>query len=341
MRKTVIPVFFTIDDNYAYWLAVAANSLIKNASKDYDYRLIILHDGLKEENIRRIRLLERPGFRFEFHTMKESYEGISEDFIGNKLRADYFTLTIYFRLFIADMFPQYDKAIYIDSDVVVPGDISEMFSIELGDNLVAACPDYSIQDIPPLVSYTVHAVGADTSMKYVNSGVLLMNLKELRRVHFADHFLYLLNKYHFDCIAPDQDYLNSMCKGRIHFLGPEWDAMPNNNHPALENPKLIHYNLFEKPWMYDGIQYEEYFWEYAADSGFIDEIKDFKENYSDEQKESDKRCLEFLVRRGGMIAESKEETMKKVFESRREQRVPAQKKYRRTSALQVMNAAQL
>jgi hypothetical protein len=93
--------------------------------------------------------------------------------------------------------------------------------------------------------------------------------------------------------------------------------------------------------MYDGIQYEEYFWEYAADSGFIDEIKDFKENYSDEQKESDKRCLEFLVRRGGMIAESKEETMKKVFESRREQRVPAQKKYRRTSALQVMNAAQL
>lgn len=49
----------------------------------------------------------------------------------NLLRCDFFTLTIYFRLFLAQMFPQYDKGIYLDSDIVVPGDISQLYQTPL------------------------------------------------------------------------------------------------------------------------------------------------------------------------------------------------------------------
>jgi len=145
------------------------------------------------------------------------------------------------------MFPEYDKGIYIDSDIVVPGDISELYNIELGDNLIGACSDKSVVDVPELARYMEEAVGV-SRYEYINSGVLLMNLKEMRKKEFSKKFLNLLNTYHFDCIAPDQDYLNAMCNGKILYLDEAWDAMPTEGKEPLDNPKLIHYNLFQKPW---------------------------------------------------------------------------------------------
>jgi len=58
-----------------------------------------------------------------------------------------------------------------------------------------------------------NAIGVDRD-KYVNSGIMVMNLKKLREVKLEEHFMHLLNTYHFNCIAPDQDYLNAMCKGQ-------------------------------------------------------------------------------------------------------------------------------
>lgn len=243
--------------------------------------------------------------------MKDGLESIT-DRVENRLRCDYFTLTIYFRLFIQDMFPEYDKGIYIDSDVVVPGDISELYNVDLSDNLIGACSDKSVVDVPELARYMEEAVGVN-KYKYINSGVLLMNLKEMREKEFSKKFLTLLNKYHFDCIAPDQDYLNAICNGKILYLDEFWDAMPTEGKKALENPKLIHYNLFQKPWCYDNIQYENYFWEYAKKTNFYDQIIDFKNNYSDAQKKSDKECLEVLVNKGGKMPDN-DITFKKMME---------------------------
>ena len=267
-----IPVFFSIDDNFSPWLAVSLNSMIQNASKAYEYQVFVLHQGLRQSNMDKLAALARDGVHINFVPIEKQYEAIKSDFTGNKLRADYFTLTIFFRIFIPDMFPQFEKGIYLDSDICVPGDISKLFEIDLGDNLLAACPDYSIQDIPPFIDYVTQAVGVDRGIEYINSGILLMDLGKLREVRMGERFLELMSKYNFDSIAPDQDYINAMCKGRIHFLGPEWDAMPNPAHPELDDPQIIHYNLFEKPWIKDGVQYEPYFWKYAKDCGFIEEI---------------------------------------------------------------------
>lgn len=306
-----IPVFFTIDNGYAPFLSVALDSAIKNSSKENNYKAIILHEDLSKENMRKLQSLARDHFQVEFVQMKEGLETIT-DRMSNRLRCDYFTLTIYFRLFIPAMFPQYDKGIYIDSDVVVTGDLAELYNIDLKDNYIGACADKSVVDVPPLANYMEQAVGVDRH-SYINSGVLLMNLKKLREVELDSHFISLLNTYHFDCIAPDQDYLNAMCYGKILYLSEAWDAMPTEDKPEIENVKIIHYNLFSKPWCYDGIQYGDVFWDYAKDSEYYDEIVAYKENYSDEQKESDSKCLELLVNRGVEIANS-EVTFRRVFE---------------------------
>lgn len=140
-----------------------------------------------------------------------------------------------------------------------------------------------------------------------------MNLKEMRKKEFSKRFLTLLNKYHFDCIAPDQDYLNAMCNGKILYLDESWDAMPTEGKEPLKNPNLIHYNLFQKPWCYDNIQYEEYFWKYAKQTEYYKEIIEFKKNYSEEQKNSDKECLNLLISKGGKMSDN-EVTFKKVME---------------------------
>ena len=306
-----IPIFFTIDDAYAPFLGVALNSAVKNSSADRKYKAIVLHQDLSEANIKKLKALESDNFQIELTPMKANFE-VLDDRMSNRLRCDYFTLTIYFRLFIPAMFPEYDKGIYIDSDVVLTDDIAKLFDTDIGDNFIGACNDLSIADIPPLVAYTENAVGVK-GKEYINSGVLLMNLKKMRECDFEGHFLNLLNTYHFDSIAPDQDYINAMCNGKIYYLDEVWGAMPNEAKPPIKDTKIIHYNLFSKPWCYDNIQYEEFFWKYAEDSGYLDEIKEYKAAYSNEQKKADGECLDLLISRGESIPQN-EITFKKLHE---------------------------
>ena len=309
--KKQIPIFFTIDDGYAPYVACAITSIIQNSSREYDYKIYILHDGLNEENLTKLSKLRCEGFDIIFKEMKDGMELIT-DRVENRLRCDYFTLTIYFRLFIADLFPEYDKGVYIDSDVVVPGDISELYNHQLGDNFIGASTDNSIQGIPELTHYVEEAVGVKR-LEYINSGVLVMNLKKMRETEFSKKFLTLLSTYHFDSVAPDQDYLNAMCNGKILYLNEEWDAMPAEGKEELKNPKLIHYNLFQQPWCYDNVQYEDVFWEYAKKTEYYEDILEFKKNYSDEKKKSDQECLGTLVGKGNIIPEE-EVTFRKMFE---------------------------
>jgi len=306
----MIPMFFSIDNTYAPYLATALRSAICHADPDRTYKAIILHDDLHKEHQKKLASLSTDNVSIEFVPMKNGLESIT-DTISNRLRCDYFTLTIYFRLFIPAMFPQYDKAIYFDSDVVLLQDPAKLFDIDLGDDLIGACVDRSVGHVPELAYYMEEAVGVPKD-QYINSGILLMNLKALREVKLDQHFLSLLGTYHFDCIAPDQDYLNALCYGRIRYLDDSWDTMPDTPNPPSE-PNLIHYNLFSKPWCYDDIPYEDHFWHYAKESGYERQIRAFKAAYREEQKRSDRECLGKLLQRGAKIPEM-EITFKKLYE---------------------------
>ena len=312
MENKIIPIFITIDNSYVPYAEVAIRGIKENSSKEYNYNIHILYSNLTQKDKEILKYLEDENYKIIFREMKEVLENIT-DRIENRFK-NTFTPEIYFRLFIPEIFTEYEKGIYIDSDIVVLGDISELYNKNLGNNLIGACIDKSVQDIPEIMNYYENAVGIKRD-KYINSGVLLMNLKELREKKFTKHFLNLLNKYHFDTVAPDQDYLNVICNGKILYLGDEWDAMPTENGKELENPKLIHYNLFQKPWCYDNIGYEDYFWKYAKKSNCYEQILDFKANYSQEQVQADQKALNQIITEGDFIAKNGKVTFKKIYES--------------------------
>ncbi|MBU3852028.1 MAG: glycosyltransferase family 8 protein [Candidatus Paralactobacillus gallistercoris] len=303
MDTTVIPVFFTIDNNFTKYVSVALQSLIDNVRADEKYHVIIIHQGLSTANQQALLNMANDNVEIELSYLNANLDAI-QNRVENYLRVDFFTLTIYYRLFIADQFPQYDKAIYIDSDAVIPGNLADLYHMELGNNLIAAAPDHSIEHVPSMIKYIQDALGIKDYHTYLNSGVLLINMKAFRDEKFVDHFLYLLNKYHFDCIAPDQDYLNMICRGRILYLDEKWDAMPKAPEYADEkvaNPQIVHYNLFYKPWHFDNVMYEKYFWQYADETAFAKEIHAVKDNYTDAQRQADVEKLDNLMRKAARL----------------------------------------
>lgn len=306
-----ITIFFTADEAYAPFLATAIASAVENSSPARRYRAVILHQGISDDTLSRITALARDNFKIEPIEMTHSFDGL-DDRMSNRLRCDYFTLTIYFRLFIPEMFPELDRAVYIDSDVVLTDDIAKLYDTDIGDCLIGACQDLSIADVPPLVEYTENAIGMARG-EYINSGVLLMDLKALRDCRLGARFLEILNTYHLDTVAPDQDYLNAMCYGRIFYLDGAWDAMPNDSKEPLESPSLIHYNLFSKPWCRDGVQYADVFWSYADKSGFGEEIRAYRAGYTADKIRADDECLELLIKRAVEITHS-ETTFKTLYE---------------------------
>lgn len=318
MNKETIPIFYAIDNNYAKFLSVSIKSLIENANKNYNYDINVIYESLDAENAEKLKSLQTENVKINLIAMPKSLDMIT-DKARNRLREYTFTLTIFFRLFIPELFPQYNKCIYLDADTVISGDISKLYNEDLKDNYMGCVTDLSTIDNEILANYFENVVGVPKD-KYINSGVLLMNSQKLRELNFGERFLELYQKYQFDVIAPDQDYINSMCYGHIKYLSDIYDAMPNPNNEEVKNPIIIHYNLFLKPWQYDEVQYKDYFWKFAKKVPYYEELINIKNNYSEENKQEDEKFMNQMVERAKMLTSS-EVTMKKVFENGLEKRL--------------------
>ena len=292
MDKQIIPVFFAVDDGYMPFLAVVMQSLIDNSSEEYIYDLKILYTKISDENQSKIRnKYESDNIKIEFVDLNKYLEKFFDKFYTR----DYYSKTTYYRLFIPDLYPQFDKAIYLDSDMAVLTDIAKLYNIDLGNNLIGAVPDGAVAAIPPFQEYVEKVVGMADYNTYFNAGMLLMNLEELRKFKFQEKFLYLLETIKF-AVAQDQDYLNRICKGRTLMLDGSWNTMPGGLvEESKENLNIIHYNLSYKPWHFDNIMYQDYFWYYAKKTDFYDDIIKIKNEYTDEQRNNDLMAGEKLI----------------------------------------------
>ena len=239
--KKIIPIFFTIDDNFAPFVSVAIKSLLDNANQDYFYNIHIVNNGLSLENQEKILRLETCYSRIMFNNMDERLKAIT-DKKGTRLREDYFSLSIFFRIFIHDCFKEYDKDLYIYSDTVIVDDISKLYNIDLKDKYIGGCRETSCLGIDDITKYFTNGVGVDYQ-EYLNSGMLLFDMKTLREKKFADKFLYLFNKYNFGNIDPDQSYINAILKDKKLLSADRWNATISKDNKIVENPGIIHFNL--------------------------------------------------------------------------------------------------
>lgn len=272
--KGEIPIFFSTDNNYIPFLDVTIRSLIANASRDYQYHIVVLNTGLDEEKTSKIKELEDENFTIDFADISYAVKDIEYKLPNEQ----HFGLATWYRLFIQSLFPQYDKVLYLDCDLIVLGDISELYNTDLEDNYVAGVVENWILHSPVFSYYTKEAVGIE-SKYYINAGVALFDLNKFRENEIEQKFVNLINTYNFDVIDPDQSYLNYLCQGKIKYLPFEWNRTPLEN-VECENPKIVHYALGFKPWHNPDVFLGEYFWEYAKLSPFYDEIKVMPENFT-------------------------------------------------------------
>ena len=216
-ERKIVPLFFATDDNYLPFLAVTIESLKENASKDFLYKIHVLHSGVRQDYAERILRLAEDGFDISFVDVTERLKEIS----SLLHMRDYYTCTTYFRIFIAGMFPQYDKALYLDCDTVILGDISALYAYDLGSNLIGGAPCEGVNSFEVYKKYVSEVDGLDPSM-FFNAGVILMNLKSFREENFYEKFADLLKKYKFTVIQ-DEDYLNVLCQDRVLRLPRAWN----------------------------------------------------------------------------------------------------------------------
>lgn len=276
--KKIIPIFFSSDDNYIPFLDIALKSLIENASKKYIYEINILNTGLKEENINLINKNQNENFKINFFDISNKIENIKSLFKN----VYHFSIATYYRLFIESMFPKYDKALYLDCDIVVLGDISKLYNIKLGNKLVGAIREQIICSNEVFRQYTNISMGIKPE-KYFNAGILLMNLKKFRENRIQDQFVSLIREYNFDVVDPDQAYLNVLCKNKVKYIKINW------NKESLEEKckgkiQICHYALYKKPWQYDDVLNSKYFWHYAKKSPFYNQILEIKASFTEDKK---------------------------------------------------------
>ena len=302
MQIKTIPVFFSTDDNYVPYLVVALQSLVENSKNKYNYEINILNTGINNENKKALKDFEKSNIHIKFVDVSIKIKSIYKKLVA-QLR-DYYSPSIYYRLFIPTLFPKYKKALYLDCDIVILDDIAKLYNTDLKGNMIGATVDQVVSVNEDFKYYTDNALGVENT-KYFNSGVILMDLDKFRAADVENKFIYLLNNYNFGSVAPDQDYLNVLCKDRVLYLDKGWDKMPIPDAEFnIKDLKLVHYNMFQKPWKYKDVLYEEYFWDFAKRTHFYDLFVNVLKNYSDEDKKRDAEASIKLLAYAREIAES-------------------------------------
>jgi lipopolysaccharide biosynthesis glycosyltransferase len=279
-----IPIVTTSTDFFVPYMSVMFQSVMENASTEKQYKFFILHRGLCCENMESLKdqIKKFSQFSIEFIDVSGDIKGYSFH-LNNTDTQGGIPVETYFRLLIPELFSDYKKVIYLDGDMVCRVDISELYEIDLGHNLLA-----SSRDMPLIAGYYKLPESKRKNMKcmddYFIAGMLVFNIEEFSKVISAQEMLDLATSKRWE--HQDQDVLNFISQGKLLMLPMDWDFVHTSGvkympdylqdeyKKAEKNPKIIHFaGQYLKPWrIFVYVPYFELFWKYATRTPFIDTI---------------------------------------------------------------------
>ena len=288
--KPIVPIFYACDDNFVKYTVVSLHSMMVNASKNYHYIVYVLNTNISEKMQQVMLDMQNENFTVQFTDVTDYLKSIRDKL---PLR-DYYSKTTYYRLFIAEMFPEYDKAIYIDSDTIVEGDISKLYEEQLGDCYVGAAHEQAMVQEDCYGTYVEKVLGVERD-NYFNAGLLLINCEQFRKNHVLDQFVELLHLYNF-VVTQDEDYLNLICHNKVCWLPQKWNVEVFGTLACPENEIcVLHYIMVSKPWHYRDCRMQDYFWRYAKETPVYDEIMEVLDSYTDEERKRDAESCDRLL----------------------------------------------
>ncbi len=290
MTDPTVHIFYACDDAFIKYTVVSLSSMIRSADPNGRYHVHILYTAVEESSKQQVLALARDNWEIRFDDVSDYLTSITDKL---PIR-DYYSKTTYYRLFIAEMFPELDKAIYIDSDTVVQGDIRRLFMTDLRDAYVGACHEQAMVQVDEYGTYAEKVVGV-SRYNFFNAGVLLINCRQFRLKYVLDQFIRYLHTYDF-VVTQDEDYLNLICKDHVYWLDQRWNTEIFGEIPyPIEEAHILHYIMQSKPWHYEDCRHADLFWAAAAQTCVLDELRAVLAAYTDEERERDREAGERLL----------------------------------------------
>lgn len=246
-------VLVTLDRNYLRVLSVMLRSLACSDPQG-DFTIHVANNSLTKEDFSHLQQLF-PNFHFvDIH--------IPTDFLENAPISDRYPKEMYLRIFACRyLSPELDRVLYLDPDLVVLNSLRELYSIDFGDNLFAAASHVESQSFAAFNRYRLHL---PENARYINSGVMMMNLSRLRTCQKEQDVFDFINSHKNTLFLPDQDVLNALYAEHMIFidpliynLGEKYLYLHNMKLPKEErlspewvrqNTCVVHYYGRNKPW---------------------------------------------------------------------------------------------
>lgn len=243
-----IEVATITDGNYILYQKVAIVSLCKNTSSRI--RVNLIYSGVISKKDREF-----------FLNLEKMYKNITLRFINYSNRIDYsaknhVSKAAYIKINLDTILSDIDKVIYLDSDVLINDDIKELWSYSNKIHYLGAI-------INPGYDYDNRVFGVSKDHKTFNSGVMMLNLKNIRKHEFSKKLkLFLDEKGHltrlndqaaFNAVFLDWQLLPEKWNVQYVFYmksSKELDIDSIHLKDLRKNPSIIHFTSNSKPWQY-------------------------------------------------------------------------------------------
>ncbi len=243
------PVVFISDRNYLEPTQVALSSLLRHSGASVSEVYLIFSEELS--------LAEKQSFSTRFPKLKI----IQAEPIQTDLQLEtHVTNAALLKFDLPDLLPDCQKILYLDSDLIIRHDLSDLFSVDIDNFYVAA-----VKDCRAIVDNVRQGYTMDS--EYFNSGVMFLNLEKMRNDHISKklrEFRLANVNLHF----VDQDVFNQVFREHVKLISPKFNMMFSNlkacflpiqeladiyNLPkntmieAMNYPLIFHYG-WPKPW---------------------------------------------------------------------------------------------
>lgn len=260
-------ILVTLDSGYIKVLSVMLKSLLI-ADRESSFDVYVMNSSLTQNDfdfVKEFVLSERLRL-FDVKADISDLEGAPV--------TDRYPKEMYYRIFASKFLPEsVDKILYLDPDIVVAKPLWELYNMDMGDNYFAAASH--VGNI--LAKVNSIRLNTDEEGPYINSGVILMNIKLLRKEQDFTKVFDYIEKYKNLLILPDQDVISAVYEDKIIPIDPLVYNMTERLliHPDVmekgidlawvaKNTAIIHFCGRNKPWKDRYVGMLGYIWHYMA-----------------------------------------------------------------------------
>ena len=217
-----VHIALNIDNKYLYQSLVFITSLLENRNSTtiYDIHILATQNIISVHQDKSQILLKKYGDKY----LNISYINMDNDFMG-ALTGPYISTAAYYRIALPSLLPYLDRIIYCDSDVINFKDLTEMYELKLDNNTYfKGMLDYSS------MMNEMNFIDMPRD-KYVNSGILLMNLKSMRMNNVEKKIRDFINKHFLN--HHDQTAINGVCYNNWEVLSIKYACFNFDNYDGI------------------------------------------------------------------------------------------------------------